>query len=996
MRLILPEEIICEVSFDLQASTAQMVFAKGTTTIDGFTLAFDSHPELRYLLILYFYDESIPAGGKAPHAITLAEYAELYRAMFGLECVYTDKHSSIDHLRSHELYNKILKKCGLRFVRGGLCAFNKGVPEEAAREAFRGELLRCFRREIEKEGLGIKGKKALSERYKTLRSYTAQSPAKYLGIPELLEQELSIAENTYTLYANDAPVDWQALLQKHPRLFLSGVSGSGKSTLLKCIALNPAVRKRYEVVEKRLATQAHIYTKGELEEIIKYQGRRYLYLLDGFNELSHNDASRSRILGEISGLGEYPNVNIVISSTGSRGLWPRYAAAQLGRVKPSGELKKVNPAILETPLLCNAYLAAPQVTHAKLVDEYRVLEYTMEANFAAVMAKTAPEEAVLVRIAYKVLLPMLAEGMCLQDKTCFTTEDARALCERLKRVGTEENAMLRHCFESSTEDMPDISLWSTERLMNAFSRLIESGEVKPIDKCYTLRHQRIRDFCGAEYELRKLRVLLSDESDRNIMPHMKPCVSAQLLLRQALGVPEKPKAPSSGSLLGKLIRAVPVVEDSAQFTSTAIKLACTYAEVYEYSQPLNARNLSTNTEAQDILGRVTNWVCEYPEISKALIKNMGEDSVGPALAFTLCKQAELSLDYFYLQKNQRNSIVQCIAIVEQGARAVGSCPRLMHAKAKALMHLSLLEMEAGKKEKAAALFGESLKQLESCYEEGSFLSGNLLAFMYRTPVPFLLTLNPEIRNPQKGFLINVSIATDPSLNGLSPTYARNEAVDALLTGEVSIKLFPGLKAFQLLIQTQEGAQKAIGPGNGVLSKKALKLARALMTARGGTLGDMRPMTVFYEFMIDWYECDAIGFTDEAISQLRRKHMPRLKARLNNAYLLPESMSLDIPFDQLALMFYDTSSEGRTSCALDLCRKMSQLEQRLYVLSDAKTDTTLGDRDHEYYVCRKLMYYLNLLGTKSQPETESEKVYAASCRLAKAMEAFERNYPLMRA
>ena len=60
---------------------------------------------------------------------------------------------------------------------------------------------------------------------------------------------------------------------------------------------------------------------------------------------------------------------------------------------------------------------------------------------------------------------------------------------------------------------------------------------------------------------------------------------------------------------------------------------------------------------------------------------------------------------------------------------------------------------------------------------------------------------------------------------------------------------------------------------------------------------------------------------------------------------------------------------------------------------AKTDTTLGDRDHEYYVCRKLMYYLNLLGTKSQPETESEKVYAASCRLAKAMRHVNEVYPL---
>ena len=309
------------------------------------------------------------------------------------------------------------------------------------------------------------------------------------------------------------------------------------------------------------------------------------------------------------------------------------------------------------------------------------------------------------------------------------------------------------------------------------------------------------------------------------------------------------------------------------------------------------------------------------------------------------------------------------------------------------MHASQLALNTGKTEHARQLLEESLQQLEDCYAQGSFLSGNLLAFLHRTPVPFLCLLKPELYDPQKGFFINLRTATDPALNGLNPTYARNEAVDALLTGEVSISQFPGLKGLQLMLQSPEGAAKVIGRGKGICGKKELKLARALMTARGGTLGDMRPMTVFYEFMIDWYEGAAADFEGQTLSQLRSKHMSRLKYRMSKAATLPEGLSMDMPFDLLALSLYDESAEERASCAMELCRRIAALSEKLCALASAKIDMTAGDCDHEFYISKKLLYYIRLLSAKQQPDACAPRLSAAVDRLQKALDIFDAKYAM---
>ena len=93
MKILLPNDVSCEVVFQPggESSLVAIAFSQGPKPLGSFELRGDAYPELRYLLILYFYNEFIPVNGKAPHAITLEEYVTIYEAMFGCKCVYKDK-----------------------------------------------------------------------------------------------------------------------------------------------------------------------------------------------------------------------------------------------------------------------------------------------------------------------------------------------------------------------------------------------------------------------------------------------------------------------------------------------------------------------------------------------------------------------------------------------------------------------------------------------------------------------------------------------------------------------------------------------------------------------------------------------------------------------------------------------------------------------------------------------------------------------------------------
>ena len=463
MLLSFPASLNCEVRLTpcQGAGTISMSFTQEGKLIAEYTLVHDTYPDLRYLLILYFYNEYIPIDGKAPHPISLHEYSEIYEALFGLKCVYTDKNSSMDHFRSHDIYERILKKCGLKFIRGGLCQFNRGVPDSSKRDLFRRELLKCFLNEIERTDISQKAKSTLIERYNVLRSYLYDFPAHYLRIPELIEQNLVINETQYILYSYLDPIDWNAFIEQNHHIFLHGICGSGKSTLLNSIAINPYVREKYNVNLIRLVTQPHIFTRKEVDYIEKYPGIMHLYLLDGFNELPNSDNSRPKILHEINELMQYSNVRIILTSTGAAGLWPEFTNATLGNVSVESWRRTQNPAMMETPLIYNAYLSAPQVVQKTIKNEYDALEYATMVKMASVMKKVTQTDTPLLTVAYYALLPMLAQMLCLKDSLRFSGCDVQQLWEKIKCYGTEENAMMRLCFSSIGVSFPNISGWTT-------------------------------------------------------------------------------------------------------------------------------------------------------------------------------------------------------------------------------------------------------------------------------------------------------------------------------------------------------------------------------------------------------------------------------------------------------------------------------------------------------------------------------------------------------
>ena len=72
MLLSFPASLNCEVRLTpcQGAGTISMSFTQEGKLIAEYTLVHDTYPDLRYLLILYFYNEYIPIDGKAPHPIS--------------------------------------------------------------------------------------------------------------------------------------------------------------------------------------------------------------------------------------------------------------------------------------------------------------------------------------------------------------------------------------------------------------------------------------------------------------------------------------------------------------------------------------------------------------------------------------------------------------------------------------------------------------------------------------------------------------------------------------------------------------------------------------------------------------------------------------------------------------------------------------------------------------------------------------------------------------
>ncbi len=997
MVLSLPAGLNCYVRLTScsGAGTIFMSFTQEGRFIAEYTLTHDTYPDLRYLLILYFYNESIPVDGKAPHPISLREYSEIYEAMFGIKCVYTDKNSSMDHFRSHDIYQRILKNCGLKFVRGGLCQFNRGVPDVSTRNLFRQDLLKYFLAEIERTDISQKAKNTLIDRYNVLRGYMYECPAKYLHVQDLIEQQFILNETQYTLYSYQYPIDWNELLEKHRHIIIQGICGSGKSTLLNSIAVNPYVHRKYNVNMIRLVTQTHIFTRKEAENIEKYTGIIHLYLLDGFNELPSNDNSRPRILNEINELMRFPNVRIILTSTGATGLWPEFVNAVLGNISVESWRMTSNSAMMETPLIYNAYSSAPKTIQKTIKNEYQALEYATRIKLASIMNRANKSDILITNVAYYVLMPMLAHMLCLNDSLRFSDCEVHRLFELIKNYGTEENAMMRLCFSSVGLLLPNISEWTKEQYQNAFGLLLEQGEIVIAKKYYMFKHQRTRDYYAVSYAIKKLSAIMDDVPNTFIYPQLNLSSSAMELMRQALGLPnEKMIFQDKSVLLSKIISTVVNVKSSEQLTATNIKLAYTCAQAYEYIIPHKLKYDSRKLQSVfvELMSRVTNWVCEYPEIAKTILAQMDESSITDMLAMIMCKHAELSINNIHEYSDSYPSpykrINNCLRIVEAGRIVLGQYPRLMHSKAKAFLYLNDFKYIDGKNEEANELLDQSISLLEYCFSRGSFLSGNLLAFMHRTPVTCLLESKPDIRDYVRSLAINIKIAVDPSLHGLAPTYARNEAIDALLMGEVSIRVFPGLSAFAQLIYTPEGASRVIEPGNGTCGKKELKLVRALLGARGGTLGDTRPFTVFYEFIADKYEYELYGRNDETGDSLAARHMPRLQARL--AFNGPDGL-----LDHLALISLTTDLRKALEYIDALTCEIKSLNSSLYVLADSQIDPTGSDIDHPYYSCRRYLYYHHILSQDIRDNECLGAVAKLACEVRDTMSKFEETHPCMK-
>lgn len=982
MKMLLSRRVYADVVFSFLNSerSLRMSFFRDNSLVGEFSLNGNAFPELRYLLILYFYNEDIPFNNSAPHAITLEEYKILYRALFGRECSYSNKHTSLDHFRSDELYKRILNACALKLQRGGLCRFQNGEPDRAARAHFRIELVERFRLESQRSQAA-----EIVQSYHILRGFTSQTPGEYLGIPRLWAQHLTINGQDSVVYTDTPSIDWLKLLQTYPRLFISGISGSGKTTLLKCLALSPDLRNSYTVCEKRLAMVTRLYTKGEIEAVAKYSGTNYLFLLDGFNEIPGDSTARVQILNDISLLSEYPNVAIIVTSTSTHEIWNGFTYAQLGSVLRDPSIKNMLPDLLETPMSLNAYLQVPDIVRTRLNSEYHVLEYIQNMRFSSMLAKADATKGALLRIAYKIVLPALSESLCLRDAISFTFDDVQLLLMRIRQNDTEENAMLRFSFVANLLYLPEISVWNPELLENAFILLLEAGDVVHANKRFMIKHQKLRDYYAASYELEKLRVLSGPYDDSHIWPHFNLGYSTISFMREALEI-----NPAKGVIFSEkarrlILENLEAVTDCSQFTSSNIKNGYCTAQFFEYMLLNQLYPYETNCLFISFLRRLTDWICEHPAEASEALTRMDDIQTIEALKFVFCKEAEIYNNGIVDHPKAFSRMSNSIHLIDVGIEVFKECPRLLHTKAKTLLYKVGLSGWSNDKTSGEKCAREGIALLQECYREGSFLSGNLLAFIHRTPVPALLRLIPDLIDYPSAFIINVSVATDPCLSGIQPSYARNEAIDAILLGEIKLNAFSGMNSFVKALKN-EAAGQLVSRGTGQPGKKEIKFAKSLLFFRGTTLGDNRPLTAFYEFVLDWYSVNEGGLNETAMAALRTKYNNRL-VQPRPLYCIYHRL-----VDLLALYWLNYGISSDMDYEKTLEDTLLEFCSRFKALIDAPEDKTQMDCDHPFYGARRLLHFSELLLNGTKNIALPKPLAAVLAQLKHEVRRFEKRYP----
>ncbi len=955
MKIVLPEKLWADVkiSFDTQQTLYSLTLFKDERLLNSYQINGNLFPELKYLITLYYYDEDIPVSGVAPHAISLEEYKLIYEALFGIECTYTDKHRSIDHIRSYELQNRVLKPNGLRFARvsaGGLCCFTSGSPDPEIREQFRNELLNAFRSWCESHPAD----RDMRRRYRVLKSFRRQNPAAYMGIDELIEQDLRIEDKKFQLYAPYPGIDFVHILEEYPHVLLCGDCGSGKSTLLKFLTFEPHVHESYTVIFRHLIQYNHLFAQGEADRLEDNPDKKYLFLLDGLSELPHSSGLRSRILSEIIRLSRYDNARIILSTTGTIEMLDGFVNASMGHIHIGNMQASDDIYLIETPLIYNAYISIPKAERKSLNNTYAILDYAYRIRLEALLEKYGGNQVELMILAYQVLLPMLAERMCLNGSILFSEQDKLYLFDALRKRDTEQSIMLKYIFRRLDADCPDVSAFSYEMLENVFNRLIAHGDVLPAKKQYMLRHQRIRDLLAVKYQLEKLKLILSNMPDDNVCPYFNLGSSASELFRMAVGF-DKTHRLFCNEFVRNIISRIEPMTSAADFNPRSIKLVYTIAAINEYLYPRFYMTYEQNDPFEKTLRLGTDWVKPDREAAKEAIKNSGEPQLSNMLEFIFCRQVECSQDYVNIAVDPVIPIENAMSIARIGLELFENCVRLSHSAAKSLLYLSELTWQQSDKEKSAVLFDIGLMELEDCFHRGSFLSGNLLAFIHRTPVPFIMQLRPNIVDHVFAFTINLSVAMDPMFGGTKPGYARNEALDALFMGEVSINSPISLKVLTSIVKkrSSRSSSRVIIEGNGICGKNELQLAKELLSSRGGILGDRRPLTAFYSFICDFYSLGYESKTVAGIRKLRDAHMSTLKLRIDtDAY---SRMIL-----LLVLNWLNSGIAGDEDYAPELITSISELSKKLNEMCELETDAYPLDLDHPYYYARRFLFYYQLL------------------------------------
>ncbi len=928
---------------------------------------------------------------QSPHAMGLDDYCQLYFAIFGLKCVYKDKHTSIDHLRSHALYYNVLKKCGLRLQRGGLCYFNEGKPDEEKRSQFRMALIA----ELSKQSrFADKGAFTFEERLDTLRAFLRFSPAKYLGVPRLFNQNFKLGQEDLVLYQSNA-IRWAELIERYRYIFVGGRCGSGKSTLLKCIALDPNVCAAYKVTEISFLSQTHLYTTKDLSRIEGFPSKTHLFILDGFNELQRGGNVRSIIMHEIKRLSEYSNVRIIISSLGVPEIWDGFTQATLGSLLPIPEKGLTNRVMLETPMICSAFLNKPDTVKKQLNCEYRLWEYTYEFKLAAIIEKAGGQNAAPAHLAYRCMLPILAEHLCLKDTLIITQDDLDWLYQSLRQKGSEANTLMRYSFSRIGELLPSISKWSDEQFDNVFSILAENGDIVFAKNGITFAHQNYRDFYAAKLETVKIKLLLGTSSDAGIRVQLNLGSNARELFRQASGLDPKTNIFEKDTLGDRVLSHVLLVTDKQMLNSRLIKLADTAAQFFEYICFKQGMTPDTNQYYSDLLQKVTGLLSLNVLEAEAILAKILSPSLSESLAFVCFKQAELLVNYIEFRTDPRQCISRCLQFVECALELVGPLPRLLNAKAKALLYDAFYLYQGNALPEAASKAQSGLALLTSNSEHGSFLSSNLLAFIGRTPAPFLFKLLPPVINPVRSFIINLSTVTDERLHGLQINYALCEALDALLTGEVKINLFSGLHSFIRLIQSPSEAQKAISPGIGKPGHRALNLAKALLSKYSESQLDNRTILLFDQYMVDWYDLTETMLVSSATTLLREKYYSRLKE-------FYKQNSLSLPFIPYRVFWINNGLLAALALSylnqglVDDIDYTSLLQSYIPVVANQLREFTLADKDacnvdvdHTYYVARRYLYYYNLFShAEGSKNLNINPLCSSADHLRTVLKAFE--------